>query len=106
QQSLSTTNGLRASLQSLAAEAERLVAMGEVEVITDDPRPHVLLEPTRDAEAVGAMLRREIVGHEEINRLRFGLYAAHTRDDPGHTRGDGGTDAIALADQSRRHARM
>ncbi len=73
QQSLSTTGGLRLAIKSLLPHADRLVAMGEVEVVTDDPSTHSLLGPTQDASALRSLfetLGNEARGREELIRIR------------------------------------
>jgi hypothetical protein len=73
QQSLSTTDGLRLAIKSLVPQAERLVAMGDVEVVTDDPSTHSLLGPTQDAAALRSLfetLGNEARGREELIRIR------------------------------------
>src|SRR5256714_1460878 len=66
QQSLSTTDGLRLAIKSLLPHVDRLVAMGEVEVVTDDPSTHSLLGPTHDAAALRSLL--ETLGNETRGR--------------------------------------
>jgi hypothetical protein len=73
QESVSTTQGLRLAMKNLVGQAERLTAMGDVEIVGDYPNPHVILSPTRDAAAVGKAfeeLHRRAFGHEEILQLR------------------------------------
>ena len=73
QQSLSTTGGLRLAIKSLLPHVDRLVAMGEVEVVTDDPSTHSLLGPTQDAAALRSLfeaLGNEARGREELIRIR------------------------------------
>lgn len=73
QQSLSTTEGLRLAIKSLLPYVDRLVAMGEVEVVTDDPLTHSLLGPTQDAAALRSLfetLGNEARGREELIRIR------------------------------------
>jgi hypothetical protein len=76
QQSLATTYGLRLAINSLVPQVEKLVAMGEVEVVTDDPAPSSLLGPTRDATSLRALLERlgkEAQGREELIQIRRGF---------------------------------
>lgn len=76
QQTLSSTYGLRASMKALAAQAEMLVRLGDVEVVADDPTPHVVLPATGDAARVRAAcedLANGAAGHAEIVRLRTDL---------------------------------
>ncbi|HXH93210.1 MAG TPA: hypothetical protein VNN25_16625 [Thermoanaerobaculia bacterium] len=73
QQSLSATEGLRLAIKSLIPQVDRLVAMGDVEVITDDPSTHSLLGPTRDAAALRSLfetLGNEARGREKLIRIR------------------------------------
>ena len=72
QQSLSTTEGLRLAIKSLEPQAGRFVALGAVEVVTDDPT-HTLFGPTRDAIALRSFLDRlgnDAEGQEELIRVR------------------------------------
>ncbi len=107
QQSLSTTEGLRLAIHSLASEAETLVEGGDVEIAADVPRPHVIFGPTRNAIALGAFLEklgREAVGDEELIRIRV---AFKVNDGPIDASGDGARAAGVLArnDQARMRAR-
>ncbi len=73
QQSLSTTDGLRLAIKSLLPQAGKLVAMGDVEVVTDDPSTHSLLGPTQDAAALRSLLEtlgNEARGREELIKIR------------------------------------
>jgi len=101
QQSLSTTDGLRGAVKALVPEAERLTAMGEVEVITDVPSPHSLLGPTRDAASLRAIFTRlggEIEGREELIRMRreFLIGNPSTHDESGAAEGLAGRDQIRM----------
>jgi VWFA-related protein len=73
QQSTSTTGGLRLAMKSLAAQAEKLASMGDVEIVSDDLAPHVLLAPTHDSAVLGKALgdlAHSVVGRDEITQLR------------------------------------
>jgi VWFA-related protein len=76
QQTLSSTYGLRASLKALAAQAEMLVRLGDVELVADDPTPHVVLAATGDAARVRAAcedLAARAAGGSQIVRIRSEL---------------------------------
>ena len=104
QQSLSSTKGLRLALESLASEAESVVAAGAVEVVTDDPRPHTLFGPTRDPIALRGFLQKlggEITGQEELIRIRTAFAATDlSSDDPP------GIAKLSRDDQTRMRARQ
>jgi hypothetical protein len=78
EQSLSSTTGLRKAINSLASEAEGVLAAGAVEVVTDYPQPHSLFGPTRDPLALRRFLQKladEITGEEELIRIRAAFAA-------------------------------
>jgi hypothetical protein len=80
QQSLSTTGGLRHAILSLLPHVDRLVAMGEVVVVTDDPSTHSLLGPTQDAAALRSLFERlgnEARGREELIQIRQGFITGY-----------------------------
>ena len=73
QQSTSTTGGLRLAMKSLVGQTEKLAALGDVEIVSDDQAPHVLLAPTHDPAVLGKALgdlANSVVGRDEITRLR------------------------------------
>ena len=74
QQSLSTSQGLQQSLTALTERAGELVAIGDVEVVSDSGgRAHSILPPTRDVEVLRPFLQKlasSITGEAQIARHR------------------------------------
>jgi VWFA-related protein len=104
QQSLSSTNGLRKALESLASEAESAVAAGAVEAVTDYPGPHSLFGPTSDPIALRGFLQKlanEIAGQEELVRLRTAFAATDLPSDDAPA-----IKAMSRKDQMRMRARQ
>jgi Ca-activated chloride channel homolog len=72
-QVLSGSGSIRRALQALAGEAGRLVELGTVELVAANPRPEVLLPPTRSARLVEQRLleaARQLSGRDAIRQVR------------------------------------
>lgn len=72
QQSLSSTEGLRAAARALSAQAETLVRSADVEIVTDAPGIHVLAKATNsaaDLRGVLDALAAKGFGREQLLRL-------------------------------------
>ncbi len=81
QESMSGTSGLRRAVKALLDQTETLAALGDVEIVSDYPNPHVILAPTHDANALRTALgelQRKAFGHEEVVQLRK-LFQQQTR---------------------------
>jgi VWFA-related protein len=83
QESVSTTSGLRRAVKGLLEQVDTLTAMGDVEIISDYPSPHVILAATGDPGVLhGALvdLQRKSFGHEEVMQLRKFYELEHKRE--------------------------
>ena len=73
---LGGTGGLGRAVGNVATQADRLVAMGPVEVVVADQEVATLIGPTRDGEALGAALETaagDVSGRHVIERIRRGF---------------------------------
>ena len=76
---LSSTELLRAATGLLAAQAEELVRLGDVEVVVADPDPRLRLAATRDHRRLAetlAGLSLQATGADSLRRLRSEVVAA------------------------------
>src|SRR5688572_17399191 len=70
---LSATPTVQGAAAALRDQADRLVGLGEVQIVLADPAPQVRLAPTRDAEALRRALdeiHRQTPGRNEVAELR------------------------------------
>jgi len=65
---LSSGVARNAIAQELIKQADALAAMGKVDVVIADPRPHALVRDSRDAEAIRDALRK-VIAINGLNRL-------------------------------------
>ncbi len=71
-QLMTRKRSLRRAVETLSAQAEDLVALGPVEVVTADPQPRLVLPFSRDASEVRRALDtlEERTGDHEVMRIR------------------------------------
>lgn len=83
-QPLSSRQGTKKAAEALAEQADRLTALGTVEVVSAAPRPELLLAPSRDAGRLRSVLeklaRKGPSGHDLLQIRREFLRSMNQKD--------------------------
>ena len=95
-QVLSSTGSIRRAAENLARQAGDLTRLGTVQIVTADPEPKTVLEPTRSARLVEQMLLQVAgePGRDAISRTRK-RFLDELRTDRELTGGQGGLAGVA-----------